>query len=203
MSEDILKYNENGFLLLKNFVNKDILNEIKEEAVYVLEKQFVKHGIVDGLIEDKMIQLFNYDFEAFTNCGKHIQQGSIKLHKLGIDNKLVNKLKELGLTYPSIATRPVLFFNSPKLAKHQFYYKTPPHQDWNSIRGSQDSMVVWIPLMNVDKEDGAFRLVPKSHNQGSLMTNIVGGFGCIDKYMQQDFVDIPMQLGDILIFSTF
>lgn len=201
--DEIKFYNENGYLLLNNFFDIKNLIEIKQEAIYFLEKQFIKHDIVSGSLDDKMVQLFNCDFEAFTNCGKHIQQGSIELHKLGINDKLINKLKKLGLSYPSIATRPVLFFNSPNLAKEEFYYKTPPHQDWNSIRGSKDCAIVWIPLIDITPSYGPLRIVPKSHIFESLMSKQVGGFGCVDKYQDQDFIDIEMSLGDILIFSSF
>lgn len=202
MNNEIKIYKENGYLLIKNFFDIETLLNVKNEAVSYFENQFKKFNL-NGRVDEKMVQLFNLDFETFTNCGKHIQQGSIQLHSLCINEKLINKLKQLGIEAPSIATRPVLFFNNQNLAKEKVYYKTPQHQDWNSIRGSRDSIVVWIPLMNINKEDGALRVVPKSHNQGPLMTDIVGGFGCIDKYIPQDFVDIPMQLGDILIFSTF
>lgn len=203
MFDHLNTYKQNGYLLIKDFFDKSILKEIKEEAIYVLEKQFMKHNIVSGTIEEKMIELFNCDFEAFTNCGKHIQQGSIKLHKLGINEKLISKLKEIGLNYPMIATRPVLFFNNPNLAKQEFYYKTPQHQDWNSIRGSLDCAIVWIPLIDVTPALGPLRVVPKSHIYGSLMTDQIGGFGCVSKYKNEDFIDIEMSLGDILIFSSF
>lgn len=203
MSNNLEIYKENGYLLLKNFFDSKVLEEIKQEALYILEKQFVKHNIFSGSIEEKMINLFNCDFEAFTNCGKHIQQGSIQLHKLGINEKLINKLKEIGLQYPMIATRPVLFFNHPNLAKEEFYYKTPQHQDWNSVRGSLDCAIVWVPLVDVSAPLGPLRIVPKSHKFGTLMTKQVGGFGCVDKYKNEDFIDVEMKIGDILIFSSF
>jgi len=195
-------YEKNGYLLIKNFFDANTILNIKEEAVFYFENQFKKYNL-QGSVEEKMFELFNLDFETFTNCGKHIQQGSIALHSLCVNQKLIHLLKDIGIKSPSIATRPVLFFNNQKLAKQKIYYKTPQHQDWNSIRGSSDSVVIWIPLMNVNKEDGALRVVPESHNKGSLMSEIVGGFGCVSQYNNKDFIDIPMQIGDILIFSTF
>jgi hypothetical protein len=196
---------EDGYLLLKNFLDLSVLNDLKKEAELFFLKQFQNHisKNIEKFEEKYMFELFEKNFETFQNCGKHIQHGSIKLHSLGINNKILDTLKECGLEYPAIATRPVLFFNHQKLAKDQVYYKTPPHQDWSSIRGSNDCMIVWIPLVDVDKSMGALRVVPKSHTNGNLMSNVVGGFGAVSKYSKEDFIDVPMNKGDILIFSSF
>lgn len=196
---------KNGFLLLKNFFNLSELFEIKKEAELFFLNQFkskISYSI-ENFEEKYMFELFEKNFETFQNCGKHIQHGSIKLHSLGVNKKILNLLQECGLEYPSIATRPVLFFNHQKLAKEEVYYKTPPHQDWNSIRGSSDSVVVWIPLVNVDKNSGALRIIPESHKSGSLMTGRLGGFGTVSNFSKESFVDIPMNVGDLLLFSTF
>ena len=64
-------------------------------------------------------------------------------------------IEELGIDFPNMCTRPVLFFNHPKLAKEKVYYKTPNHQDWPSMEASLNSLVVWIPLVDVNKENGS------------------------------------------------
>lgn len=196
---------KDGYVLLKNFFNPLVVDEVKKDAEIYFLKQFQNHISKDikEFEEKYMFELFEKNFEVFQNCGKHIQHGSTKLHLLGLNEKILKALEECGLEHISIATRPVLFFNHPNLAKSEVYYKTPPHQDWNSIRGSKDSLVVWVPLIDVDKKIGCLRIVPKSHSQGSLLDGVVGGFGTVSKYSQKDFIDIPMNKGDILIFSTF
>ena len=205
MNKHKQEYLKNGYLYLKNFFDKKELFAIKKEAERYFLNQFKNKlsNKIKKFDEKYMFDLFDKDFETFTNCGKHIQQGSINLHNLGINKKLIKKLKTIGLDYPSIATRPVLFFNNPKLAKEEHYYKTPPHQDWNSIRGSLDCAVVWVPLIDINESNGPLRVVPKSHKQGSLITGIIGGFGIVEKYNKEDYIDLPMNLGDILIFSSF
>lgn len=196
---------DNGYVLLKNFLDLSVLDEVKKEAENFFLKQFQNHISKDiqNFEEKYMFELFEKSFETFQNCGKHIQHGSIKLHSLGVNNKILTALKECGLEYPAIATRPVLFFNHQKLAKEQVYYKTPPHQDWNSIRGSKDCIIIWIPLIDVDVSMGALRVVPSSHKQGSLMSEVIGGFGAVSKYSKKDFIDVQMNKGDILLFSSF
>ena len=61
-----------------------------------------------------------------------------------------------------MSVRPVMFFNHPRLATQEFYWKTPPHQDWRSMQGSLDSVVVWVALVDVDAALGALEVVPGS-----------------------------------------
>ena len=69
----------------------------------------------------------------------------------------------LGLRFPNVSTRPVLFFNSRHLAEKEVYWKVSPHQDWRSMQGSLDSVVVWLPLCDIDVALGALEVVPQSH----------------------------------------
>ena len=196
---------KNGYLLIKKAFDVCLVDELKKEAELFFLKQVQNHisPNIEKMKEEYMFELFDKNFDAFQNCGKHIQHGSIKLHSLGTKKELIEVVKSCGIEYPSIATRPVLFFNHPKLSKKQVYYRTPPHQDWNSIRGSKDSIVVWIPLMDVKKENGALRIVPFSHQEGSIMSGQIDGFGTVSKYGEEDYIDVEMNKGDILIFSSF
>lgn len=199
------KYLKDGYILLKNFFDHSVLDCVKKEAESIFLHQFKNHlsNKIKHFSEKHMFELFEKDFETFNNCGKHIQHGSINLYKLAINKKILNTLNTLGLQEISLATRPVLFFNHKKLAKQQVYYKTPPHQDWNSIRGSSDCTVVWMPLIDATKKLGALRIVPNSHLHGSLMSGVDGGFGTVNKYKPDDYIDVPMNKGDVLFFSSF
>jgi ectoine hydroxylase-related dioxygenase (phytanoyl-CoA dioxygenase family) len=196
-------YEKNGYILLKNVFDKSILLNIKNQAQVVFKKQFERLSINNNDYQKDMIELFEKDFVAFTNCGKHIQHGLIDLYKLCTDDSIIKIVKELGLEYPSIATRPVLFYNHPHLAKDKHYYKTPPHQDWPSMKGSKDSIVAWIPLVESKKEIGTLRVVPESHKNGIVSDHVIGGFACVSETRKNDFIDIEMNIGDILLFSSF
>ena len=109
-------------------------------------------------------------------------------------------LSDLGITYPVMCTRPVLFFNHPELAKSKEYYMTPKHQDWPSMEASQNSLVVWIPLVDVNKENGSIIIYPGSHKQGVLPFTTEGGFAKVE--YEGESIQPEMKVGDIAIFST-
>jgi ectoine hydroxylase-related dioxygenase (phytanoyl-CoA dioxygenase family) len=43
---------------------------------------------------------------------------------------------------------------------------TPPHQDWTTIRGSQDAATIWVPLMPCQLDDGPVAVIKASHHAG-------------------------------------
>jgi hypothetical protein len=190
---------DEGYIILKNFFDPNIIDNIRKQAKKIFQLQFDYFGY-DESFDSNMIKLFSEHQEIFINCGKLIQTGLIELYELAIDKKLISQLKKLGLSFPNLCTRPVLFFNHPKLAKEEIYYKTPPHQDWPSMLSSSDSVVVWVPLVNVNHKNGSIILWPKSHLMGVLPNKIVGGFAKVE--IGGDSIQPELEVGDIIIFST-
>jgi hypothetical protein len=195
---------EEGIVILREFFEPERVSGILKAAQKVFEIQFQRRGY-QGTFREKMVQLFHEDQTVFINCGKIIQQGLIELYSIAVDAKLLGELKSLGVEFPNMCTRPVLFFNHPDLAKEEHYYKTPLHQDWPSMQSSLDSLVVWIPLVDVSPENGSVIFYPKTHKLGNLCDSVQGGFAAIT---ETDFSLCPliqpeMKVGDIAIFSTF
>ena len=198
------QYQKSGYIILRQFFAKEKIEKIVAEAKKVFEIQFHKFGY-EGDFNEKMIKLFREHEELFMNCGKMIQQGLLELYELSTDHTLIEKVKELGLDFPLMCTRPVLFFNHPKLARTEVYYKTPLHQDWPSMEASLDSVVVWVPLIDVDEANGSIYIYPKSHKLGDISDSVEGGFAVVKKYDLSSFDEIQPKLkqGDIVIFSSF
>ena len=190
---------EDGYIILKGFFEKEYIESLRKKAESVFQIQFKRFGFLGGFKEN-MIRLFTEQEETFINCGKIIQTGLLELYKLALDERLVDKIKELGLDFPNLCTRPVLFFNHQKLAKEEIYYKTPPHQDWPSMLSSIDSLVVWVPLIDVGKNNGSIIIWPKSHLKGPLPFVANGGFASVET--EGEGLQTELEIGDIVIFST-
>jgi ectoine hydroxylase-related dioxygenase (phytanoyl-CoA dioxygenase family) len=190
---------EQGYVILKKFFEKEYIDNLRKKAEDIFKIQFDRFGY-DGDFQSNMIRLFREHETVFINCGKIIQTGLLELYKLPLEDKLINKIKELGIQFPNLCTRPVLFFNHPQLAKEEIYYKTPPHQDWSSMESSMNSVVVWVPLVDVNKENGSILIWPETHKLGPLPFSSVGGFAKVD--VEGDFIQPELEVGDITIFST-
>jgi phytanoyl-CoA hydroxylase len=188
-----------GYFIYRNFFDKHYIENLRKSAESIFKIQFDRFGY-SGTFQDNMIRLFNENQDIFINCGKIIQQGLLELYKLPLENKLIDELKSLGLEFPVMCTRPVMFFNHPKLAKHITYYKTPPHQDWPSMESSLDSLVVWVPLVDVNKENGSLIIYPESHKNGILPFTTNNGFAEVNTGGIRIQPDV--NAGDVVIFST-
>ncbi len=120
---------------------------------------------------------------------------------------MVDLVRQLGLEWPNISTRPVLYFNSRNLAAKDVYWRVFPHQDWRSMQSSLDAIVVWVPLADIPAELGPLDILPGSHLDGLVTDDVVEGFGQVAAgYLTagKQFVSVPCQgRRDVLAFSSF
>ena len=134
-------YRENGYVLLPQLFERQEVETVRTEAKQIFIAQMIRYGIVSksGLseadFEAGMYRLFEKDLQGFTNCGKQAQH-LISLHRLSLDDRIVRIIQQLGMEFPNISTRPLLYFNSPKLAKKEVYWRLSAHQDWRSMQPS-------------------------------------------------------------------
>jgi phytanoyl-CoA hydroxylase len=209
----MLNFNEykiKGYQISKGLFDPKIIDTVRNEAQGIFLRQMKQVGYdvnqiaSEGDFNQYLFRLFNEFPHLIISSGKHIQH-LISLHRLSLDEKIINGLKELGIKTPNICTRPVLFFNTKKLAKKQVYWKTDAHQDWRSMQGSLNSMVVWLPLCDVDTSLGALEVIPGSHLNGLQSTEMVDSFGLIpeNKLEREKFIPVELKRGDALFFSSF
>jgi ectoine hydroxylase-related dioxygenase (phytanoyl-CoA dioxygenase family) len=213
MKEDVIFFKENGYLILNNFLPKQDIEIVLRDAKNVflrqfVEKQYVSQCTLDDINEDKfnsfLYRMFDEDIECLSNCGKQAQH-LISLHSLSLNTNIVQLLKQMRLKTPIISTRPVLYFNHPKLAKQKVFHTVDAHQDWRSMQGSLNSVVIWIPLVDIKKELGALEILPKSHLDGLRTDHVENGFGMVSlsEEEKERIISVEINAGDVLLFSSF
>ena len=207
-SQRASKYREQGYLHLRGVFDRREIENVRQDAIRVFEQQLTARGqAIDGSasdpdFENALFRFFREDVARFANCGKQIQH-LISLHRLALDPRIVDLLRGLGVAFPNISTRPVLFFNSRHLATKEVYWRVFAHQDWRSMQGSLNSVVVWMPLHDIDRSLGALEVVPASHRLGLVSTEVVDRFGKVDRFTDDDFKPVEVEQGDLLAFSAF
>lgn len=213
LSDEQLKfYKKNGYLHLKQVFQKNEIQTVLYDAKKIFHLQFIDKGYTadkdlpenDAAFNEMMYRLFEDDLQAFSNCGKQAQH-LISLHRLSLDEKLIEIIREAGLNFPNISTRPVMYFNHPRLAKEKVFYKVDAHQDWRSMQGSLNSCVIWIPLVDINTDLGALEIVPGSHLDGLLTESVQHSFGMVNvsDEMQKKIIPVEVEQGDALLFSAF
>ena len=206
---DVESYRKNGYVLLKSLFQQSEVDVIRREAKAIFAAQMCRLGILpsadvsEAEFEGGMFKFFESDLQSFTNCGKQAQH-LISLHRLSLDERILRVIRELGVQFPNISTRPLLYFNSPRLATKEVYWRLSVHQDWRSMQGSLDAIVVWVPLIDIGKSLGAIEAIPGSHKWGLLRSTMTDGYGHVEEPISlTEMVSIEVEAGDALFFSAF
>ncbi|RMA57970.1 phytanoyl-CoA dioxygenase family protein [Ulvibacter antarcticus] len=213
MEESKCFFNKNGYLILKDFFLKKEIDIVLNDAKNVFLRQFIEKGYtprctLDDLNEEQyndfLYRLFEQDIECLSNCGKQAQH-LISLHTLSLHTKIIELLHQVKLKSPTISTRPVLYFNHSRLAKKKIFHTVNAHQDWRSMQGSLNSVVIWIPLVDINKDLGALEILAGSHLDGLRTDHIENGFGMVKLSEQEKarLTSVEVKTGDILLFSSF
>jgi ectoine hydroxylase-related dioxygenase (phytanoyl-CoA dioxygenase family) len=210
--QELADYKKNGYVVVRQLFDKKDVASIHRDTREVFGIQFgrlfgteLRHACEMGNEDFSrlMFDLFNQDFELFSNCSKQVQH-LISLHELGVSNRLVEVLRELGLQRPILSVRPCILMNSRHLDKagdRGRYWRLPSHQDWYYSQGSLDSVTVWLPHVACNKEIGALELLPGSHLWG--LQPAEGSYGEMDRECPDDqYVSHEMEPGDVLIFVS-
>jgi phytanoyl-CoA hydroxylase len=202
--DDIFYFKKNGYFKIKNFVKKEYIENILFEIKNIFNIQFKNKNIKNNSFEENLITLFNSDFNTFLNCAKNCQNLFL-IHNFGSSIEIYNLLKKFGIKKPNICTRPVTFINYEKTSKQKINHTIFEHQDWRSMQGSINSVVLWVPLVNINKDLGALEVSPGSHLRGLISDRVENSFGRTPDEISKKlkFESIEVDLGDCLIFSSF
>lgn len=204
------QFNRDGYVLLRNQLDKDVINAIYTDArkIFATQIKRVTGKTVDiddrDTFENAMFEFFEKDFDGFVSTGKTVQH-SFPLHRLGVDPVIEKLLKDVGLSAPIIGARAAMQFNSRFLSKDgSKHWKLDAHQDWRTGQGSLDSAVIWFPMVDAGADIGALQVIPGSHKIGLQASSTSGYQGGITVELKdEDFVQTEFNVGDILIFSAF
>jgi phytanoyl-CoA hydroxylase len=203
------EYLTNGLVVLKDFFSISDIDAIRNEAKHIFSIQLKKHNISLGTesesdFEQALYKLFNINYNAFLGAARATQQ-MIGLFSLTCSENIKQVLNSIGLLNPVICVKPIIYFNSKNLAKIEGHYKTPAHQDWRSMQGSLNSVVIWVPLVDMSKEIGAVEFIPGSHLHGLLDSEADEWYRHIEsKNLNEcDYIAPNVKKGDAVVFSAF
>ena len=204
--QTISDYRERGYAVLKAAINPSVIAAIKGEIQSIFTPLLQRHKIalIGSDFDTALSELFRRDMVGFRAAAKATQL-SPKLHNLGSGELMIGLVKQFGLKQPIIAVRPVVHIISDELKVPEGYHRTPAHQDWRSVQGSVDAIVVWLPLVKVSAAFGALEVWPGSHRRGLLETR-PDPFGnvVVDSQLEEDeFIPVSVDPGDAVAFSMF
>ncbi len=190
-------FDQDGYVKIPNFLNAAQSKELRLKLENFIKIQVPKmppqHVLYENQSEKSTLkQLFHlseYDpfFEQIINASEFKELAEVLLGE-------------------KVAKREVEYFNKPPgIGK-----ATPPHQDNYYFKLSPpQALTFWIPLEDVDEENGCLRYVKKTHLYGMRTHGKTGtlGFsqGIIDYGSSADLeneVALPVKVGDVLVHHS-
>lgn len=199
-------YKRDGVVVLRNAISGVCLDNIMREWESLFHHQIKRHKLSKESFEANLFELFRKDITAFKNSGK-LCYGLQSLFVLAGHNDLYRLARMAGVKHPVHNTRPVILVNSNNTALHGDYARYPAHQDWRGSQGSLNSVVIWCCLKDIRQEHGPLEFIKGSHRWGLLDADDAN-YVTVPQIKQDISEDQwesagPMQVGDVVLFSTF
>ena len=161
--EDINEYNKKGFIILKNYIDPNLLGSLKK-TLFSMFSHNIKNSIKTDRLDEVINKLENEDHKKVYNVQKAIGSSSeaitfinsLKMGELHSDLYGSNK-NNVHLT---LMQSPVQFPNDDR-----FDFKW--HQESGSYTGYSNILTCWFPILGpVNKTNGSMTLIPESHKDG-------------------------------------
>jgi hypothetical protein len=199
-----------GYFVARDILDVEILDQINSEIAALFALQVgrlglpVKAGTSRDALRDNAMALLKADVGAYISTAR-LTQMLPSVHRCLISEPIMRLARELGIEFPVVAAKPSIHIMSNDLKIPNGYHKSPAHQDWRSMQGSLDSIVLWLPTNSVSMSSHPLEIVPGSHLFGLLNTvdHIMTPTVDDPRITEDKYVPIPLQAGDLLAFSSF
>ncbi len=211
-SSEILRrqYAKDGFCHIPNFFPLAEIQQIYDDEMELFAYQMRRYGLPeadwrdpDGL-QRNLVALFNTDMQAYLGAARQSQLLP-SIHNMTTSPRVVELLHSLGMETPVVSTKPVCHYTTEALKIPGGYNRTPPHQDWRSMQGSLDGVVLWIPLIDIDELSYPVEIIPGSHNLGLTKTvpHVSTPMVKDERVNDDDFIAAYPKRGDLVVLSGF
>jgi ectoine hydroxylase-related dioxygenase (phytanoyl-CoA dioxygenase family) len=171
-----------------------------------LQQKFDKDGfVVISLLESD-------DVNKLAALYKEVQPESFKGFSSTIYNQDITLKKSTSEKIGSIVRQRIdNYFGVFRPLGSSFLCKTPGedsimpvHQDWTIVDESVfDSITVWMPLVDVDKRNGAMKVLPGSHKFSDALRSptLHGVFQNIHPQIEEKMQWLKVKAGEAVVFS--
>lgn len=190
--EQLTSYNKDGYLIIENFIDRLMIDSVKERIQYLLKNTPLES--IQGVFTTEQNDLIKYN-DYFINSANQIK---IFLEEKAINNGILNRDLDVAINKIAHALHRDTFFstithderikficndlkiNEPTIVQSMYIVKPPKiggrvkiHQDSSYLYTEPLSCIgFWIPIEDVDQENGCMWFMPGSH-RFDLMTRFI------------------------------
>ena len=201
-----MTFKEDGEQVFKVSIDPRTLDKILRQIGILFEYQahetgFMIHDHDEHTLHANARNVLKKDPSRYIAAAR-LTQDLPAVHRVLHSDMLETLVRRLGIGFPVISTKASVHIMADDLAIVGGYHRSPPHQDWRSIQGSLDNVVLWIPLTPV--RGNGLEVIRGSHKHGLLPTK--------EHIMTPEVIDperlgpweaIDCDPGDVVAFSSF
>ena len=156
-------FNQNGFAVLKNFVSKKLIDEMKSNTVKLSKKPFIKNKLID------VNYLRSGELSSVHNILGYIPKYKKFATQTGLDKVFQEIFGPFSKRWGNLS----YFYKAKKVG-----IETKPHQD-NAYFNLNPCQVFtcWIPTDTVTKRNSAMYYYSGSQKEGLFLHNLQGNLG--------------------------
>ena len=209
MNPILKKFNTDGFIVASDILDTNTIDHCVSsiKLSFDLVIKSINPDLSFGKnLEESMGILFDISIEKYIDVCKSLWR-KMTVNNLLNDKNIINYISDIfGWSDIVLPGGQVLHIMSNNLMIPGGYHGISPHQDWLSVGGSKDGLVIWVPLIDVNINNYPLEVIPGSHLKGlyPLALNEKNPWE-IDEtsYSYEDFHVINVKKGDIIIMSYF
>lgn len=196
-----------GFLVAQALLAPPRVDATVVSLKHAYDKVLQARGLpVGDSIDRSMKNLHGTDLDSYLKVTGALWR-KLPVYELLHDPAIAGFLNELlGWQDIFIPGGQVVHLMSDMLRTPGGYHGFSAHQDWPSVRGSLDGLVVWVPLMDIDAGLYPLEVIPGSHRAGQLpLKQDPDNPWEIrpDCYDAADFLPVEVNKGDVVFMSNF
>ncbi len=202
------QFQKDGFYFARGLLNKDEVIAVRESLHQSFRDQLAQLGI-DDYGEDifsAMRTLHDRDILRYRKLAGALWR-KIEAFNLMHSGRIQRVLTEdFGWGGVFVPGGQVVHIMAAELKIPDGYFGLVPHQDFPSVQGSLDGVVVWLPLVDVDRDNYPLEVIPGSHLLGLLpsIENTDSTWEVADpRCRDEDYVPAEVAVGDVIYMSAF
>jgi ectoine hydroxylase-related dioxygenase (phytanoyl-CoA dioxygenase family) len=208
MKTHLTQFARHGYCVAKGLLSKDAVERVKK-SIYQSYQDQVTHILgpqTKPACREDMKTLFDHDLARYRKTSSALWR------KLDVYNLLHSEAvsgflhTEFGWSDLIVAGGQVVHIMADDLRVPEGYFGLGAHQDFPSVQGSLDAVIVWIPLTNVTENSYPVEIIVGSHLRGELPTVGVGHTPWElrpDSIANDVFTPVCANVGDVVFLSVF
>ena len=208
MTNELDSFKANGYFVAKNLLDERSVRTVLRSITKTFRDQST--AIPGGLGEEDafsaMRNLHRLDLERYKKIAGVLWR-KLDVYQFMHDPRIIDFLcARFGWRDIFVPGGQVVHIMADELKIPGGYFGLAPHQDFPSLQGSLDGVVVWIPLITADRDNFPLEVIPGSHKRGVWPMTEDGSAAWEirpDQYREEDFIPAVAQAGDVVFLSLF